>query len=272
MSSPAVFVVKDSYLSIPPRANRSLRLINHDRRARKRFQGAVMRRLLVAFGLFASISAASAADYELPTLRGAEAVAPSASACCPRWEGFYVGGQVGYGVASVVFRTSTADLVSHMLRELALENEANVSSWQVLGKSDTGGGSYGGFIGYNIGWENLILGFEFNYSRTNFSAGAPVSSISRVTTANNLIYDVAVTGSASMRITDMATLRARAGFEIGNFLPYFMIGVAAGRADIARSATVSGTQTDPNTSIVVPFTFSESDAKEGVFIYGWSLG
>jgi outer membrane immunogenic protein len=238
-----------------------------------------MRRLLVAIGLFASISGATAADYELPTLRGAEAVAlPVASACCPRWEGFYVGGQVGYGFAAMDFTGSTKDLVSHMLRELALENVAQVSTWQVVGKADTTGGSYGGFIGYNIQWENLILGFEFNYSRINFFADAPVEPITRVTSAGGNTYLVTVTGGASMRITDMATVRARAGFEIGNFLPYFMIGAAVGRADLTRTATAFGEENPaipcgpPINPTCTPFLFTESEVKNGAFIFGVSVG
>ena len=232
-----------------------------------------MRRLLVALGLLASISSAGAADYELPTLRGAEPVVPPPRACCRPWGGFYVGGQVGYGVASMDFATSTTDLVAHMLRELALEAQVRPSDWQVLGKADVGSGSYGFFMGYNIEWENLILAFELNYSRTNFFADAPVSPIGRVVSAGGNTYALTLTGGASMRITDMATVRARAGFEIGNFLPYFMIGAAAGRADLARTATAFGTETIPGAPpIVTPFFFTESEVKNGAYIFGWSAG
>jgi len=87
-----------------------------------------------------------------------------------------------------------------------------------------------------------------------------------------------ITGSASMRITDYGTLRARAGYEVGNFLPFAMIGAAFGRANIVRSATASG-QENPNAVCpsprpppCTPFIFSESDGKTGAFIYGWMLG
>jgi outer membrane immunogenic protein len=207
-----------------------------------------MRRLLVALGLIASISRAFAADYELPTLRGSDSfvpAAPAVAACCPRWSGFYAGVQLGYGVASMDFVASTQDLVAHMLRELALEAEAQPSTWQVLGKADTHSSSYGGFIGYNIGWESLIIGVEFNYSRTSFSADAPISPITRVTAAGGNTYLVTLTGGASMHITDVATLRTRAGYEIGNVLPWVMIGAAAGRADLMRFASAFG-QENPN--------------------------
>ncbi len=68
-----------------------------------------------------------------------------------------------------------------------------------------------------------------------------------------------ITGNASMQINDYGTLRGRAGYEMGNFLPYVMIAAAFGRADVYRSATVSGLEiipTDP--PIVTPFLFTES--------------
>jgi len=242
-----------------------------------------MRRLLVALGLVASMSDALAGGFELPILRGSDGYAAAAPPVI-HWSGFYGGGQVGYGFASMDFATSTQDLVAHMLRQLTLENEVRVSTWQVLGKRETHSSSYGGFFGYNNRWEDVILGFEFNYSRTDFSADAPMTPISIRTSAGGNDYDVTLTGGASMRITDLATIRARAGIAVENFLPYAMIGVAAGRADLARSATVTGQQnpppaTDPPTPCgppatptCVPFSFTESQSKTGAFIFGWSFG
>jgi len=237
-----------------------------------------MRRLLVALGLIASTCGAFAQEFELPTLRGSDAFVPAAPVIYSRWDGFYVGAQLGYGFSQHDFRTSTSTLVAHALRELALEAEVGVSNWQVLGRVDTRGASGGGFFGYNIGWESVILGVELNYSRGNFVADAPIEPITRVTAAGGNTYLVTVTGGASMRITDFATLRSRAGFEVYGFLPYATIGVAVGRADVSRTATVSG-QENPNAVCpspgpppCTPFSFTETESKTGAFIYGWSFG
>jgi opacity protein-like surface antigen len=136
-----------------------------------------MRWLLVAVGLMAPISGAAAQEFELPTLRGSQAFAPNAPDCCTSWGGFYVGGQVGFGVTSADFSTTTQDLVAHELRQLALENEQSVSSWQVLGQAHPSSAAYGFFVGYNVPWESLILGAEANYNRTNFLATAPISPL-----------------------------------------------------------------------------------------------
>jgi opacity protein-like surface antigen len=238
-----------------------------------------MRRLLVAAVLVTAIAThAPAQEYELPTLRRSNDFGQVVNPALPRWDGFYLGGQVGADVGSMDFSTSTRDLVAHLLRELALENVANVSSWQVLGKADPTAGSFGAFVGYSIGWESLILGFELNYSRTDLSGSAPVSPISRATSAGGNDYFVTVTGEGSMRIKEVATLRARAGWDAGIVLPYAMIGAAVGRADISRTATVFGEENpaipcDASASPpCTPFYLTQSESKSDAFIYGWSLG
>jgi outer membrane immunogenic protein len=236
----------------------------------ERIQGAAMRRLLAVLGLVAVTSNAFAGG-DLPTLRGSEVFQPVAPACCQRWGGLYFGGQLGFGVASVDFSGATQDLVAHMLRVTQLEAEQSVSTWQTLGKSDKTGSNFGGFVGFNNAWESLILGFEFNYNRTNHSTDAPVFPITRVVGVGSNVDTTTLTGAASINIIDVATVRARAGYEVGNFLPYFMIGVAAGRADVARSATATVTEAPPG-GPPATFVFTEGNTKNGAFIFGWSLG
>jgi outer membrane immunogenic protein len=242
-----------------------------------------MRWLLVAVGLIAPISGAAAQEFELPTLRGSQAFAPNAPDCCTSWGGFYVGGQVGFGTTSADFSTATQDLVAQALNQTTLEAVASVSTWQVLGKAYPSSATYGFMVGYNVPWESLVLGVEANYNRTNFLANAPVSPLFINTSDGINNYNVNLTGSASMRITDVLTLRGRAGYVMGNFLPFATFGVAVGRADLARSATVTGQQnpTAPPDPLAcdpvaappcIPFAFSQADRRSGAFIYGWAIG
>jgi opacity protein-like surface antigen len=50
---------------------------------------------------------------------------------------------------------------------------------------------------------------------------------------------VSITGSGSVSNLDFLSLRARAGWALGDFLPYGFVGFALGRADIAVATTVS---------------------------------
>jgi len=234
-----------------------------------------MRRLLVVLGLLASISGVRAQEFEIPTLRGTDSFVPDAPGPLyrPRWSGFYIGGQAGYGVAGLDFVNSTTDLVAHMLRDSELETEQRPENWTVLGRNQTGSFSFGGFLGYNIGWESVILGAEFNYNRSHFSASSPMFPIERVVGVGGNTDDVTITGRASMNITDYGTVRMRAGYETGNFLPYGFLGFAFGRANISRSATAVVVQTPAdNSTPPVTVTFSESETKNGAFIWGWALG
>lgn len=231
-----------------------------------------MRRWLVALALMGVVSDAGAGEWDTPVLRGSNDFMPAAPSY-PRWSGFYAGAQLGYGSSNFDFSKATQDLVAFSLRELALESEQHPSQWQVLGSSSSAGTTLGGFVGYNSQWDDVIFGVEFNYNRSNFSANAPLTPITRVTSAGGNTYLVTINGSASMQVTDFATARARAGYVMGNFMPYFMAGVALGRANVTRSATVSGTETTPPpSSIVTPFSFTETETRNGAFMYGYSAG
>jgi opacity protein-like surface antigen len=57
-------------------------------------------------------------------------------------------------------------------------------------------------------------------------------------------YDTTLSGNAALQIKDVLTFRGRAGWAAGNFLPYMFGGLAVGRVDAQRSATVSYNKTD----------------------------
>jgi outer membrane immunogenic protein len=244
---------------------------------------AVMRCTLAALGLIGLLSPAFAADYELPNLRGSQTFVPAFPTYF-NWQGFYAGGQLTYSSASTNFSAAPQPLIAFSLRELALEAIATPDKWQVLGSRDTGAAGFGGFIGYNIQWDNAIIGLEFNYTHSSLNSVAPHSPLERVVGANGLIYDVVLDASGSVHISDFATTRTRLGWAIGNFMPYATLGFAFGRADLAVSSIVFGTQTDPGTQVpnpnpppatipqVVPFLFTQSQSKNGAYLYGYSGG
>ena len=112
-----------------------------------------------------------------------------------------------------------------------------------------------------------------------FFASAPATPISRRTTAGGNVYDVTLNGSADIRIHDWGAARVRAGYVWYNTLPYATFGIAVGRADISRTATVDGEEnpaTPPATCAAtptcVPFSFSSSQSKQNTWIYGWAAG
>jgi opacity protein-like surface antigen len=252
-----------------------------------------MRRLLVAVALIGLVTDASAGDFEIPALGGGYTPAPVEPGYVPapapfvpapptymRWSGFYGGAQAGYGSANFDFSTSTQPLIAFLLRNTALESEQSVSTWRVLGSKSTGGASGGGFVGYNSQWDDVILGVEVMYSKTNFSSTATGDPISRVTSAGGNTYNVTLGGDASARINDYGTARVRAGYIMKTIMPWAMFGFAVGRMDYTTSATVDGIENPgnplpcgvPAAANCTPFSFSKTETKNNAFIYGWTAG
>jgi outer membrane immunogenic protein len=240
-----------------------------------------MRRLLVALCLFGFVSNASAQDFDMPTLRGTSPFIP-ATPKYTRWAGFYFGGQAAQSSAGMDFSGATQQLITYLLRTTVLENTQHPSEWGVLGKSNPTGSSFGGFVGYNVQFSDVIVGLDVHYNSSSFNGVAPVTPITRAVAAGGNNYLVTVDGAASMSITDYGAARFRAGWVVSNFLPYATLGVAVGRADITRSANVSGVENPPAGYPVtpcgpplnncVPFSFSTAEGKKGAFLYGWSAG
>jgi outer membrane immunogenic protein len=236
--------------------------------------------------------AAYAADYSPPpdfTLRGSETPTLS-EPTYPNWSGFYFGAQAGRSFATADFGNSTSALISYILRDTELQN--SVSSWTTLPQSSTGGQSYGGFAGYNIQWGDVITGLELNYNHLGLSSGAQDTEgpliIPGATQSNGstVQYAVTVQSRASVSITDIMTARARVGWMYDRLLPYAFGGLAIGRADVTRYASVTGTKTvtplDPVTGqpnpalattgdLILPGN-PQSQTSNGRFAYGVTFG
>ena len=217
-----------------------------------------MRRSLTALWLIALMSNAFAGEFELPSLRGVSPYVP-APQTYTLWSGSYLGGQLGGSIAGVDFASSVGPLVSFAVRNSVLES--HVTNWTTLSKGDTSAASYGGFIGYNSQWDEVTLGIEANFTHSSLSKSAS-DSLSRTFLDNTnapagheYTYDATVAASASVKLTDFATFRVRGGWAAGDFMPYGFAGLAIGRADIVRSATVTATRTDSfNLVVTDPFT------------------
>ena len=184
-----------------------------------------MRRLLVA-GFVAIAGQGSALAADLPILRGA--IGEPAPACCRAvWQGFYVGGQAGYGASSMGFE------------EFSPEPTTN-ATWPLLESVTHRASMFGGFAGYNAQYENVVIGFEGNYMHGAFAGASSAERVDSlpINATTNLIRTYRSDGS--MTVKDFGTLRVRGGYTMGNFMPYLFAGFGMGRADTFRSATLTG--------------------------------
>ena len=224
---------------------------------------------------------ALAADYDLPILRGSEPPAPVVTvgpATFTRWSGFYVGGVASYNNATTDFINATQPLVAFSLRATTLEEQVHPSGIAVLGKGADSAFGGGAFLGYN-----MILGVEATYTHTNLSTTATGSAVARI--FPTVTDAVALNASGHLNLTDYGEARFRAGYVVGNLLPYGFMGLAVGRASysvstIANIAQPTNTGNPDysclNTGVSTPtcqfISFTNSAGQDNALLWGFSVG
>jgi opacity protein-like surface antigen len=233
-----------------------------------------MRSLLVALSLLGFVAHAGAQDFDMPTLRGSSPFVPAKPQYTP-WEGVYVGGQIGHVSSNMDFRNAF-DSVNIFDAGTPLGADlGSVRGWAAFGSGDKRSTSYGGFIGYNSMWDNVVVGIEGNYSHSSLSGSSsdrcftPLVSCPAAVTINGLAYNPDITATASLRITDYGTIRARGGWIAGNFLPYATAGIAVARVEYTKTATATFTPTNPADPAVAPYTETDSGTR---FTWGYAFG
>ena len=227
-----------------------------------------MRRVLLAMAMFAISASARAADMP-DFLRG------SISGWTPpnAWQGFYVGGQGGYGTANATISGSTRSIVENLLANTDLDPGGAISSLPLGGKISVHGGGFGGFAGYNGQWDDVVLGLELSYLHAAFNVASSGTRGLFFTDANGFLDTVTNHSVSSMSISDMGTLRIRGGYAVGSFLPYLFGGLALGQANIFNSAHVFGNQAQQVAPFQnIPFDLSGSNGSFNHLIYGYSAG
>lgn len=234
--------------------------------------------------LFALIlaSPAAAADFDIPPpgpaanydiLRGSETIGP---ATFTRWSGFYAGGQIGLSNGNADFSNAARPGLAYVLRQTTLQNEFAVSQWQVLGTANISATSYGGFAGYNTQWQDLIIGIEANLAHAGLNLNAPSTPIGPLITgadSQGFTHTVRITATGSVTNLDFATLRARAGYVFGGFLPYGFIGPAFGLANVSVTSSLTDNECSSSTPPACgTVSFSNSFNRNSEVLYGFTVG
>jgi outer membrane immunogenic protein len=215
--------------------------------------------------------AAAAADLDDFSLRGSFADMFSAKSYS-RWDGWNFGIQLGASNMNTDFGNSTSSLVAFILRESTLESEAAPSNWTTLPNNTTNGRSYGAFLGYNMQWEQLVVGLDLAYNRPLSLASSANDTLERIVgTSDGVANDVTIVAQSSIKLVDYGTFRARAGYTVGQFLPYAVLGAAVGRFNYTNSATVTVIQSSSGgSSTFGPIT--ASNGKDGAIVGGFLGG
>ncbi len=241
-----------------------------------------MRRWMLVAVVAAAARSAQAADLpdlsDLPVLRGG--ITDGLSRSSVNWQGAYIGGHAAYSSANMDFSNATSSLTSFMLQNIAYE--PTVSSWTLLGRSSPVSAGFGGFVGYNAQWDDALLGIEANYTHLSDLTGASSNTLPPLIIAGgngcwqfpgktNTLCAVQLGGTASAQVADVLTLRGRAGYAVGNFLPYMFGGLALGRVNITRSVTVTENDSYSDNS-TYSTTQSSTAPNNNLLAYGYTAG
>jgi opacity protein-like surface antigen len=240
---------------------------------------------------------AQAADMpDLPALRGG--FTEGLSRTRVNWDGFYVGGQIGYESANMDFSRSIVGLSNSIFRNSVLQQPT--SQWSVLTPNGAQGNSFGAFIGRNWQWDDIVVGVEANYRYVNKITSSSMNTISLVIANpagsspppnHTYSYYTTLTGAAQVTIKDVTTFRGRAGWAAGNWLPYAFGGIAVGRMDAQRSVSSNVTLRDDETvttvdafgnvttfslapvySPVPSVSLTADEKKVNAYVVGWTGG
>jgi outer membrane immunogenic protein len=250
-----------------------------------------MRRLWLVAAMLGTVSAAHAADMpDLPILRGS--FTDGLSKTSHNWDGFYVGGQFGFATTDIDFSHAPKSMTDFMLRNSILQ--APVGGWSLLPKNHVQSTGFGAYVGKNWQIYDAVMGVEANYSYMSSISSSASDSMARILpgeagpTGHTYTYDTWLGGGASLKLKDYATFRGRIGWDGGDFMPYAFAGLAVGRAEVSRFATVSYVKKDDyDTSVTDIFgvtttthhsdtigsdTLSKSEQRTNSFMYGWTAG
>jgi opacity protein-like surface antigen len=171
---------------------------------------------------------AKAADM---SLRGSM---PTAEASGPNWGGVYIGGFYGYSSGS--FNPSSV-ITAHTAAHVGLIPGAGYLPLGPTPGGPANRGAFGLFAGYQAQFEDAVVGVEMDYTRLgmdrfgNYQApdGSQVVGVPSQAGPADTYNFTDQRLQTRLRVTDYMTLRLRAGWDLGYFLPFLTAGVVVGR-------------------------------------------
>jgi len=89
----------------------------------------------------------------------------------------------------------------------------------------------------NAQFEDVVFGFEADYTYARLNATRSDSLSRFVTLSNGYFSDAIISGTATTELNGYGTLRARAGYTSGPFLPFVTAGIALGALKTSTSVT-----------------------------------
>jgi outer membrane immunogenic protein len=202
---------------------------------------------------------------------------------------------MGADFRGVDFRASPAAAIGNIIGQDAALAAVPVTQLPQLPAPVKAGPSFGGFLGYNYQFDDVVLGLEANFNWSSLNASADdVRARNYVINLNGHTYAplaVTVTDGARIVLNDYGSVRLRGGWAFGSFLPYALAGVSVSQLNTYRFVNVNYTGTDgtPQTCqvatppacpsnqlnpphIPIGANYTQADQSHGKYIFGFSGG
>ncbi|KRE17295.1 hypothetical protein ASE66_30855 [Bosea sp. Root483D1] len=196
------------------------------------------------------------------------------------WSGFYFGG--GAGVSDTKFKMDEGlrVLANSAFRNSDLVAERDMGSYidNQPEKSDSSA-QFFGIVGYNYLFDDVVLGFEADYTRSGHSYQSKIPPIARRSSLQSgSVYDWSMAPNQAAKLNDYATLRLRMGWAYGRIMPFGTIGAALGRfnttstidADIA--IVTNAGQVNETRVRAVGYPLQVGSTKNNTYAFGLSAG
>lgn len=216
------------------------------------------------------LSTARAADLDYDYLRGPE-YEPVTTQIID-WSGAYVGGHGGYSSSGSRIKNVFASLSSSALNNIVPGAATPTLTLGTAYEKHSGSGSFGALAGYNYQIDEAVIGIEFDYTHSGQSNTIRDGISGPIGIVAGDFAAVAVTGSSSTRLDDYGTIRARAGYALGDILPYVTGGVAIGSARITDSVIAQPYTVAANSTTAVAGTPKISSQSKTDVVVGFALG
>jgi opacity protein-like surface antigen len=148
------------------------------------------------------------------------------------WGGLYGGIHAAYSSGNFNTQSSAAGLATDAYRNSTAQSLAVGIAYLPTDFEDQAP-SYGGFVGANWVWDDVILGLEAEVSAFNPSLSASGTySAARRQDGGATSQVVDYTANVTTKITDYGILKLRAGYAMGRLLPFATLGFAVARGEI----------------------------------------
>jgi outer membrane immunogenic protein len=159
--------------------------------------------------------------------------------------GYYIGAFGGYGTSDMNLRDVGQKATRTLYQKYAITGSGLPSDLFSFGEDEDQSTVWGAYAGVNYQYEDVTWGFEVDYTHADLSAKKAGTQFGAFNfTSNGSSVSAAITDSvATARIRDYITLRGRAGYVTGIFMPYLTAGLAIAKTDVTSTATAVTTST-----------------------------